>query len=47
MVESSLRRIGVEKLKSEDVLKMTWEELEGKISGWIKQLKVAVRVSCQ
>ena len=46
-IDSSLRRLGVEKLKPEDIFRMQWEDLEGKISGWIKQLKVAVSITLE
>ena len=42
-VDASLFRLGVEKLKNEDILRMPWGELEDKIIAWNKQLKVAVR----
>eukprot|EP00271_Cylindrocystis_brebissonii_P002985 TRINITY_DN13727_c0_g1_i1.p1 TRINITY_DN13727_c0_g1~~TRINITY_DN13727_c0_g1_i1.p1 ORF type:complete len:660 (-),score=163.46 TRINITY_DN13727_c0_g1_i1:943-2922(-) len=43
-LEQSLRRLGVEKLKADDIYRMQWEELEGRISGWVKHLRIAILV---
>jgi len=41
-LEAGLRRIGVEKLSREDLEAMEWKELEKRIEGWRKQVKLAV-----
>lgn len=41
-LEQSLRKLGVEKLTKEDVQKMQWEALEGKIGNWIQYMRAAV-----
>lgn len=43
-LESSLRKLGVEKLGKDDVQKMQWEALEAKIGNWIHFMRIAVRV---
>jgi hypothetical protein len=42
-LESSLRKLGVEKLTKDDVQKMQWEALEAKIGNWIHFMRIAVR----
>lgn len=42
-LDQSLRKLGVEKLSKEDVAKMPWESLEGKITNWIHYMRIAVR----
>ena len=41
-LDQSLRKLGVEKLSKEDVAKMPWESLEGKITNWIHYMRIAV-----
>ncbi|XP_078154947.1 exocyst complex component EXO70A1-like [Carex rostrata] len=43
-LESSLRKLGVEKLSKEDVQKMQWETLEAKIANWIHFMRIAVKL---
>ncbi|KAL2643338.1 hypothetical protein R1flu_010925 [Riccia fluitans] len=43
-LEQSLRKLGVEKLSKEDVAKMQWEALEGKIGNWITYTRAAVKL---
>ncbi|KAJ3671389.1 hypothetical protein LUZ60_007468 [Juncus effusus] len=43
-LESSLRKLGVEKLSKEDVQKMPWETLEAKIANWIHFMRIAVKL---
>lgn len=42
-LETSLRKLGVEKLSKDDVQKMQWEVLEAKIGNWIHFMRIAVR----
>jgi hypothetical protein len=41
-LEQSLRKLGVEKLSKDDVQKMQWETLEGKIGNWIQYMRISV-----
>lgn len=43
-LEQSLRTLGVEKLSKDDIIKMPWESLEGKIKNWIQYMRIAVRI---
>ncbi|WOL11871.1 exocyst complex component EXO70A1-like isoform X2 [Canna indica] len=43
-LESSLRKLGVEKLSKDDVQKMQWEALETKIQNWIHFMRIAVKL---
>ena len=43
-LEQSLRNLGVEKLSKDDIIKMPWESLEGKIKNWIQYMRIAVRI---
>uniref|UniRef100_A0A6V7QWA1 Exocyst subunit Exo70 family protein n=1 Tax=Ananas comosus var. bracteatus TaxID=296719 RepID=A0A6V7QWA1_ANACO len=43
-LESSLRKLGVEKLGKDDVQKMQWEALEAKIGNWIHFMRIAVKL---
>ncbi|CAK9270883.1 unnamed protein product [Sphagnum jensenii] len=43
-LEQSLRKLGVEKLSKEDLQKMQWETLEGKITNWIQYMRIAVKL---
>ncbi|XP_019057862.1 PREDICTED: exocyst complex component EXO70A1 [Tarenaya hassleriana] len=43
-VDSSFRRLGIEKLSIGDVQRLDWEALEQKIRRWIRAAKVCVRV---
>ena len=43
-LEQSLRNLGVEKLSKDDIAKMPWESLEGKIKNWIQYMRIAVRI---
>lgn len=43
-LESSLRKLGVEKLNKDDVQRMQWEALETKIQNWIHYMRIAVRI---
>lgn len=43
-VDSSFRRLGIEKLSIGDVQRLNWEALEQKIRRWIRAAKVCVRV---
>ncbi|XP_051180028.1 exocyst complex component EXO70A1 [Lolium perenne] len=43
-LESSLRKLGVEKLTKDDVQKMQWEALEAKIGNWIHFMRIAVKL---
>ncbi|CAM6082208.1 unnamed protein product [Calypogeia fissa] len=44
VLEESLTRLGVEKLSIDEVQKMAWDSLEGKIKKWIQAMKVSVKV---
>ncbi|KAH7306903.1 hypothetical protein KP509_22G036600 [Ceratopteris richardii] len=44
VLEQSLYRLGMQKIKMEIVQKMAWEGLEAKIKNWIQALKVAAKV---
>eukprot|EP01018_Ginkgo_biloba_P012251 Gb_18937 [translate_table: standard] len=44
VLEQSLRKLGVEKLTKDDVQKMQWEVLEGKIGNWIHFMRIAVKL---
>uniref|UniRef100_A0A0C9S811 Exocyst subunit Exo70 family protein n=1 Tax=Wollemia nobilis TaxID=56998 RepID=A0A0C9S811_9CONI len=44
VLEQSLRKLGVEKLSKDDVQKMQWEVLEGKIGNWIHFMRIAVKL---
>ncbi|KAG6474215.1 hypothetical protein ZIOFF_068139 [Zingiber officinale] len=43
-LESSLRKLGVEKLNKDDVQRMQWEALESKIQNWIHFMRIAVKL---
>ncbi|PKA64321.1 hypothetical protein AXF42_Ash009542 [Apostasia shenzhenica] len=43
-LESSLRKLGVERLSKDDVQKMAWEVLEAKIGNWIHYMRIAVKL---
>ncbi|CAK9211740.1 unnamed protein product [Sphagnum troendelagicum] len=43
-LEQSLRKLGVEKLSKDDVQKMQWETLEGKIGNWIQYMRISVKL---
>nr|XP_043606911.1 exocyst complex component EXO70A1-like [Erigeron canadensis] len=43
-MESTLKKLGVEKLGKDDVQKMQWEVLEAKIGNWIHFVRIAVKV---
>ncbi|XP_071686496.1 exocyst complex component EXO70A1-like [Rutidosis leptorrhynchoides] len=43
-MESSLKKLGVEKLGKDDVQKMQWEVLEAKIGNWIHFVRIAVKL---
>ncbi|RZC65675.1 hypothetical protein C5167_009363 [Papaver somniferum] len=44
VLETSLRKLGVEKLSKDDVQKMQWEVLEAKIGSWIHFTRIDVRM---
>ncbi|KAI5073125.1 hypothetical protein GOP47_0011138 [Adiantum capillus-veneris] len=44
ILEQTLRKLGVEKLSREDVYKMQWDVLEGKITNWIHFMRIAVKL---
>lgn len=44
VLEQTLRKLGVEKLSKEDVHKMQWEVLEGKITNWIHFMRIAIKL---
>jgi len=44
-LETSLRNLGVERLSKDDIIKMPWELLEGKIKNWIQYMRIAVSIS--
>ncbi|BBM98606.1 exocyst complex component 7 [Marchantia polymorpha subsp. ruderalis] len=44
VLEESLGRLGVEKLTIDEVQKMPWDTLEGRIKKWIQAMKVSVKV---
>lgn len=44
LVEEGLIRLGIEKLSIEEIQKMDWESLEGKIKKWNQAIKIAVQV---
>ncbi|KAM7471882.1 hypothetical protein LguiA_010065 [Lonicera macranthoides] len=44
VVDSSFRRLGVEKLSIGDIQRLDWEVLETKIRRWIRAAKVCVRI---
>lgn len=41
-LEQGLKKLGVERLSKEDVQKMPWEALEGKIVSWNQYMRIAV-----
>ncbi|PQQ01870.1 exocyst complex component EXO70A1 [Prunus yedoensis var. nudiflora] len=43
-VDSSFRRLGIEKLSIGDVQRLQWEQLETKIRRWIRAAKACVRI---
>ncbi|XP_017603974.1 exocyst complex component EXO70A1-like [Gossypium arboreum] len=43
-VDSSFRKLGIEKLSIGDVQRLEWEALEGKIRRWIRTARVCVRI---
>ncbi|KAJ7556869.1 hypothetical protein O6H91_05G102600 [Diphasiastrum complanatum] len=43
-LEQSLRKLGVERLTKEDVQKMQWEVLEGKIGNWIQFMRISIKL---
>ncbi|XP_020582775.1 exocyst complex component EXO70A1-like [Phalaenopsis equestris] len=43
-LESSLRKLGVERLSKDDVQRMPWEVLEAKIGNWIHYMRIAVKL---
>ncbi|PRQ51609.1 putative exocyst complex component Exo70, cullin repeat-like-containing domain-containing protein [Rosa chinensis] len=43
-VDSSFRRLGIEKLSIGDVQRLQWEELEAKIRRWIRAAKACIRI---
>jgi len=45
VLETSLRKLGVERLSKDDVQKMQWEVLEAKIGNWIHYMRIAVRMN--
>lgn len=44
ILDEGLRRLGIEKLSIEEIQKMDWETLEGKIKKWNQAIKIAVQV---
>ncbi|KAL1810623.1 hypothetical protein DCAR_0730335 [Daucus carota subsp. sativus] len=44
VVESTFRKIGVEKLSIGDIQRLQWEELEVKIRRWIRAAKLCIRI---
>lgn len=44
LVEEGLIRLGIEKLSIEEIQKMDWEILEGKIKKWNQAIRIAVQV---
>jgi exocyst complex protein 7 len=43
-LEQSLRKLGVERLSKDDIMKMPWESLEGKITNWIQYMRIAIKL---
>jgi len=43
-LEQTLRKLGVEKLGKDDVAKLPWESLEGKITSWLQYMRIAVKL---
>ncbi|XVF74287.1 hypothetical protein PTKIN_Ptkin13bG0098100 [Pterospermum kingtungense] len=43
-VDSSFRKLGIEKLSIGDIQRLEWESLESKIRRWIRAAKVCVRI---
>lgn len=43
-VDSSFRRLGIEKLSIGDVQRLEWDQLETKIRRWIRAAKVCIRI---
>ncbi|KAG0570253.1 hypothetical protein M758_6G142600 [Ceratodon purpureus] len=43
-LEESLRKLGVERLSKDDIMKMPWESLEGKITNWIQYMRIAIKL---
>ncbi|CAI0470765.1 unnamed protein product [Linum tenue] len=43
-VDSSFRRLGIEKLSIGDIQRLEWDSLESKIRRWIRAAKVCVRI---
>lgn len=41
-LEQSLLKLGVEKLGKDEVAKLAWEKLEGKITSWLQYMRIAV-----
>jgi exocyst complex protein 7 len=44
ILEQSLQNLGVEKLSKEEVQKMQWETLEGKIISWNHHMQFVVNL---
>lgn len=44
VLETSLRKLGVERLSKDDVQKMQWEVLEAKIGNWIHYMRIAIKL---
>eukprot|EP00270_Netrium_digitus_P005542 TRINITY_DN1738_c0_g1_i1.p1 TRINITY_DN1738_c0_g1~~TRINITY_DN1738_c0_g1_i1.p1 ORF type:complete len:439 (-),score=139.94 TRINITY_DN1738_c0_g1_i1:221-1495(-) len=43
-LENGLRKLRVERLGQDDVARMQWEELEGRIGSWIKHVRIVIMV---
>ncbi|KAH7547060.1 hypothetical protein FEM48_Zijuj01G0267000 [Ziziphus jujuba var. spinosa] len=43
-VDSSFRRLGIEKLSIGDIQRLEWDQLEAKIRRWIRAAKVCIRI---
>jgi len=43
-LETTFRKLGVERLTKDDVQRMQWEALEAKIGNWIHYMRIAVRI---
>ncbi|KAH7441329.1 hypothetical protein KP509_03G034000 [Ceratopteris richardii] len=44
VLEQTLQQLGVEKLSREDIYKMQWDVLDGKITSWIQFMRIAVKL---
>lgn len=43
-LEQSLRKLGVERLSKDDIIRMPWDLQEGKITNWIQHMRIAIKL---